>query len=97
VIDAGEIHLADLNEELRRRVLVVSTARFTEFSGRVVIVPEARRVPDTVSYPWRVAYDDVVFAVDHVRSIPAARLLEPVGRASNSVMVQIQHALRQIV
>ena len=40
--DAGDIHLADLNEECRRHVLVVSNRRFNRLSGRVLVAPELR-------------------------------------------------------
>ena len=40
MIEAGDIHFADLNEEVRRRVLVVSNARFNSLAGRAMVAPE---------------------------------------------------------
>ena len=70
MIDVGDIHLADLNEERRRRVLVVSIARFHRAADRVLIAPETLGPPDDVPFPWRVAVDGAVFAVDFLRTIP---------------------------
>ena len=38
--EAGDIYLADLDEERRRRVLVVSNARFNRAAERVLVAPE---------------------------------------------------------
>lgn len=94
--DAGDIHLADLNEERRRRVLVLSSDRFNRIAGRAIVAPEISGGPDDVPYPWRVAEGDAVFAVDHVRSIPTARLLDRVGRASHPAMTAARRALLNI-
>ena len=54
MIQPGDIYLADLNEEVRRRVLVVSNARFANASGRAVVIPEIvgpiEEVPPSVAY-----------------------------------------------
>ena len=39
MIESGNIHLADLNQEHRIPVLVVSTGRFTRLSGRALVAP----------------------------------------------------------
>ncbi|TPW09674.1 MAG: Uncharacterized protein FD127_4064, partial [Acidimicrobiaceae bacterium] len=54
MINAGDIHLADLNDKLRRRVLVISSARFHHASGRALVAPEVIGEPDDVPFPWRV-------------------------------------------
>jgi mRNA-degrading endonuclease toxin of MazEF toxin-antitoxin module len=40
MIDIGDIHLADLNEEHRRLVVVVSTNQFHQGSGRALVAPQ---------------------------------------------------------
>jgi mRNA-degrading endonuclease toxin of MazEF toxin-antitoxin module len=95
-MDAGEIYLADLNEELRRKVVVVSSERFAQASHRVMIVPEISG-PDPIGFPWRVASADAVFAVELLQSLDADRLLERVGRVTPKAMVQIRSVLRQVM
>lgn len=96
MIEAGDVHLADLNEEIRRRVLVVSVSRFHRLSDRAIVVPEVIGVGDEVSDPWRVTVGEAVFAVDLVRSIPAARLLDRVDRAPAPAMTEVRRALRSL-
>jgi mRNA-degrading endonuclease toxin of MazEF toxin-antitoxin module len=96
VIDAGDIHLADLNEEHRRRVLVISNGRFHGVSGRALVAPEIIGEPDEVPFPWRVQIDDAVYAVDLVRSMPADRLRERTDRASAAAMIVVRRALLNI-
>lgn len=95
--DAGDIHLADLNVERRRHVLVVSNRRFNRLSERVLVVPEITGPPADLAFPWWVEADGVVFAVDLIRSIPGDRLLDRTGRAPASVMGQIQRTLARII
>ena len=96
MIDAGDIYLADLNEDLRLRVLVVSNERFHRLAGRVLVAPELPLLPDDVAFPWRVTVDDTTFAVDLLRSVPAERLLERVNRAPAGVVKQVEQVLRRI-
>ena len=96
MIDAGDIHLADLNEERRRRVLVISNGRFQRVCGRVLVAPEVVGDPDEVPFPWRVQVDDAVYAVDLVRSLPVARLLDRTGRAPTAAMAVVRRALLNI-
>jgi mRNA-degrading endonuclease toxin of MazEF toxin-antitoxin module len=96
MIEAGEIHLADLNEERRRRVLVVSTERFHRFSERVLVAPEVFGEPDEVPFPWRIQVEDGVYAVDLMRSLPIDRLLDTTGRASATTMATVRRALLNI-
>ena len=96
--DIGEVWLADLNEERRRRVLIVSAARFNRAAARVVVVPEIDGGPDEVPFPWRIEDDDgTVYAVDFVRAIPGERLLELAGRASSATSGRVQRAIRTIM
>ncbi|MEL7207053.1 MAG: type II toxin-antitoxin system PemK/MazF family toxin [Actinomycetota bacterium] len=94
--EAGDIHLADLNEERRRQVLVVSNHRFNLLSGRVLVAPEITGGPDEVPFPWRIAVADTVFAVDLLRSLPAGRLLDRTGRAPEAVMDAVRGAVLNI-
>lgn len=96
MIDAGDIHLADLHEERRRRVLVISNRRFHQTSGRVIVAPELFGEADEVPFPWRVQVGDIVFAVDLVRSLPTTRLLRRTNRAPASAMTLVRRALLNI-
>jgi mRNA-degrading endonuclease toxin of MazEF toxin-antitoxin module len=93
----GDIHLADLNEERRRRVLVVSTVRFNRMTRRVVVIPEVGGAPDEVPFPWRIEVEGAVFAVDLLRSMPAERLLQRTGRATHATMLQVRRAIQHII
>ena len=92
----GDIHLADLNEERRRRVLVASNARFNCATRRVVVIPEVFGEPDDVPFPWRVMVGDAIFAVDLLRTISIERLLQRTGQASLVDMLQIRRAILHI-
>ena len=96
MIHAGDIFLADLNEELRRRVLVISTERFHRASGRAIVAPEVVGEPDEVPFPWRVQVEDAVYAVDLVRTLPIDRLLDRTDRATAAAMSAVRGALLNI-
>lgn len=96
MIDAGDIFLADLNEERRRRVLVMSTDRFHRASGRAIVAPEVLGEPDDVPFPWRVQVEDGVYAVDLARTLPIDRLLDRTDRASAAAMVTVRRAIISI-
>jgi mRNA-degrading endonuclease toxin of MazEF toxin-antitoxin module len=97
MIDAGDIHFADLNEERRRRVLVMSNRRFHELSGRALVAPEVFGGPDDVPFPWRVQLDDAVYGVDLLRSVPVGRLLERTSRVPVATMDATRRALLHII
>jgi mRNA-degrading endonuclease toxin of MazEF toxin-antitoxin module len=97
VTEAGDIHLADVDQKRRLHVLVVSSGKFTRLSGRVVVAPAVPGEPDEVPFPWRIAAEGHVFAVDLLRSIPADRLLERVGRVTPSVAASVQRVIRHIL
>lgn len=94
--EAGDIYLADLNEERRRRVLVLSSRRFAQLSRRVLVAPEVLGASDEVPFPWRIEVDGAVFAVDLLRSVPADRLLEQTGRAPAAAVQRARQALHTI-
>ena len=56
------------------------------------MAPEIEGAADEVPFPWRVLVDDVVFAVDFLRTIPASRLRERTDRASHTVMQAVRPA-----
>lgn len=95
-MDVGDVYRADLNEELPRLVVVLSASRFSSLSGRAVVVPALGGPPDEVPDPWRIVIDGTVFAVDHTRSIPVARLVDRVGRAPTAAVNDLRRALRAI-
>ena len=95
-MDAGDIYLADLQQERRRSVVVLSPSTFSSLSGRAIVVPELGGSADEVPDPWRIVIDGGVYAVDHVRSIPVDRLLDRVGRAPASAVNDLRRALRAI-
>jgi mRNA-degrading endonuclease toxin of MazEF toxin-antitoxin module len=90
--DAGDIYLADVNDEIRRKVLVISNGRFHELALRAFVLPMASPRP----YPWRIAHDDTVYAADLLQTIPTDRLLELQGRAPQSVVRRARQAIRHI-
>lgn len=97
MIEQGDIYLADVGDEIRRRVLVLSDPRFTRESRRVIVAPEfVGPVQDTLA-PWRVEVDGAVFGLDRIRSLPSSRLLERTDRAPLTAMVRAQRALRHIL
>jgi mRNA-degrading endonuclease toxin of MazEF toxin-antitoxin module len=97
VIQSGDVYRADLNDEVRIRVLVVSTDRFHRLSGRSLVVPEVfGESADPVNYPWRVQVDDAVFAVDLIRSVAIGNLLERLDRAPAKAMQNVRRTLLAI-
>jgi len=97
MIEAGDIHVADLHLERRLPVLVVSTAKFTRLSGRAIVAPAVPGEPDEVPFPWRIGAEGHVFAIDLLRSIPADRLLDRVGRVTPAVAASVQRVARHIL
>ena len=96
MIHAGDIHLADLRDERRWVVLVLSNDRFHRMSERVLVAPAIEVDGDEVLAPWNIIVEGDVFALDLLRSIPAARLLQRTGRASSVDLERAQRALRLI-
>jgi len=96
MIHAGDIHLADLRDERRWVVLVLSNDRFHRMSERVLVAPAIEVEGDEVLAPWNIIVEGDVFALDLLRSIPAARLLQRTGRASSVDLERAQRALRLI-
>jgi mRNA-degrading endonuclease toxin of MazEF toxin-antitoxin module len=96
-MEPGDICLADLNEERRRHVLVLSVGRFERVSERVIVAPQVFEQPEEVPLPWRIEVDGMVFAVDLLRSMPLTRVLDRVGRAPQSAMARAAIAVHHIL
>lgn len=96
MIQAGDVHLADLRDEKRWVVLVVSNDRFHRVSDRVLVAPSLEVDDDEVVPPWIIQVGGDAFALDLIRSIPASRLLERTGRASSVDLQRARRAIRQI-
>lgn len=92
----GEVWIADLGEEIRRRVLVLSDARLHQIANRAVVAPMSTKVPD--SAPWFVdAGDDEYANVHLIRSLPVARLLERARVIDHRAMVEIRSVLTHLL
>jgi mRNA-degrading endonuclease toxin of MazEF toxin-antitoxin module len=96
MIDSGDIVIADLQGERRQHVLVISTARFHEHTGRAIVAPDVALSPLDDEMPWRIVIDGRPFAVDLLRSIPVDRLLDRAGRAPAVAVRAARHAIRAI-
>lgn len=96
MIDGGDIFRADLHSERRQHVLVLSTARFHQFTGRALVAPEIDLAPLDDEMPWRIVVAGRLFAVDLLRSVPIDALLERVDRAPASTMIAARRAVRAI-
>ena len=96
-MDAGDIYRADLNEEVIRRVLIVSVRQFHRLASRVFVAPELLTPADQVAPPWRVDIDGAVFAVDMLKSLPVDRLVERVGRCQPSVIDEVRRVIQHII
>ena len=77
-------------------MLVLSNDRFHRMSERVLVAPAIEVDGDEVLAPWNIIVEGDVFALDLLRSIPAARLLQRTGRASSVDLERAQRALRLI-
>jgi len=92
VPDRGDIYLADVNDEVRRLVLVVSNSRFHDLAGRAYVLPAASPRP----FPWRIKHEDDVYAADLLQTISTDRLLELSGRAPQAVIRRARVAIQHI-
>lgn len=88
---AGDVYVADTRDEQRRRVLVVSDARFHLATGRAIVAPTIATVAADES-PWRPGVGER-FAVDFLTTLPLDRLLEAVGRVDAATVRRAQRAV----
>jgi mRNA-degrading endonuclease toxin of MazEF toxin-antitoxin module len=88
---AGDVVVADTPGEQRRRVLVVSDARFHRATSRAIVAPSIATVSADES-PWRPGSDER-FAVDYLTTLPLDRLLEVVGRVDGPTLRRAQRAV----
>ena len=96
MIHVGDIHVADLGDERRWPVLVMSNDRFHRTSQRRLVAPGLQVGDDEVLPPWHIRIGEYVYAVDLLRSVPASRLLDRVDRAPSVDIERARRALRQI-
>jgi hypothetical protein len=86
--------LADVGENRRRRVLVVSGPRFGATAGRAVIVPEIGISPDLPLSPWRVPFEETAaLAVDRLTTVPTDVLHQQVGDLPISETRQVRRLI----
>ena len=88
---AGDIFLANARDEQRRRVLVVSDARFHRSTRRAIVAPSITTITADES-PWRPGVEER-FAVDFLTTLPLDRLLEAVGLVDAATLRQAQRAI----
>lgn len=96
MIDAGDICVAELRDQRRRQVLVLSNERFHGMSGRVLVAPEIGVGDDEALDPWTIRVGGAGYAVGLMRSLPADRILDRVGRLSSADRSRAQRAVRFI-
>jgi hypothetical protein len=85
------LYLADVGEERRRRVLVVSGPRFGATAGRAVVVPEIGFDPNLPLSPWRVPFEEsAALAVDRLTTVPTDVLHHQVDQLSISQAQQVR-------
>ena len=97
MIEAGEVHLADVGDERQREVLVASPERFTRRSDRALVVPVMVGDFGELSLPWLIECDGRRFAVDHARTISVGRLLERTSRITATDMARVRRVLRLMI
>ncbi len=95
-MDPGSVYVADVGQERRIRVVVLSNGRYNRHAARVVVVPQFDGPPDGVPSPWRVSDGDRVYAVDFVLSLATERLLEVDGHVSASTLRRLRDVLLRI-
>ena len=95
-MDTGDVYLADLGEESRRHVLVLSSSQFHRRSTRVIVAPEFRGARVEEVPPWRIPVGELVFAVDHIRTVEADLLVDDRGAAPFQAVARARRALLAI-
>ena len=92
----GEVWVADLGDETRRRVLVLSDARLHQIAQRAIVAPMSTEAPNGA--PWFVdtGHDEHV-NVHLIRSIPVARLLERARVIDHRAMIEIRSVLTHLL
>lgn len=96
MIDAGDIYVADVNDEVRRPVLAVSADRFHRLADQAFVVPQISTDSVEDLFPWRIEVGGAVYAVDRMRSIATTRLFERTGRATLAEMNAVRRAIRHL-
>jgi len=92
---AGDVWLADRGDETRRRVFIVSDARFHRLADRAVVAPLLDEMPGAPR-PWHVPIGDRVIAANQLGTLATARLLELVERSDFETLRQVRRAVGEI-
>jgi len=87
-----ENSIADLNQEVRLPVLVLSNRQFHQLTGWALVAPKVQTVP----HPWRIDHAGETYAVDLARTVSLDNLGEVVATASVSAQNRAMRALRFI-
>jgi mRNA-degrading endonuclease toxin of MazEF toxin-antitoxin module len=95
-IEQGDVHVVDLGDGVRLRVVVLSDERFTRASGRAIVAPALEPVDSEVLDPWRVRSGGDVFALDLLRTLSVDRLLDRVDRVPAPAVERMRRAIRHI-
>jgi mRNA-degrading endonuclease toxin of MazEF toxin-antitoxin module len=93
VIDAGDVHLADVGAEIRRHVVVVSSARFHRLTGRAIVAPITRTDPLDIDDPFFVEAGDETVHVASLRSTSLERLLDRTDRLAAPALRNVRRAV----
>ena len=94
---AGEIWLADVGDEQRRLVYVISDDRFQVLADRALVAPVLDEMP-SASRPWHVAVlGQRAIAVNLLATTPVERLLERIDTAGHETLRRVRHAVHAIV
>lgn len=96
MVEQGDLWLAELRDEARRPVLVVSNQHLHRRSERVLVAPATPLTKDEQLDPWRLDFGGTVFAMDLIQTLPSARLLEAIGRVSAREVTSFRRAIRAI-
>lgn len=83
--DRGSSWIAEVAGQ-RREALVLSNSTFARRYGRVLLAPDAGATDDEPRRPGWVGVTSAYFDVTKITAVPLARLLEPRGTVSKSVM-----------
>lgn len=96
MIEQGDIWLAELGDEIRRAVFIVSDARFHQGSARAFVAPLLEMREDAVLRPWRLRHGRQVIALDFLRSVELTRLLERIDAVPVATIRRAQRLVRAI-
>lgn len=92
MIEAGDVHLADVGTDTRRHVVVLTSAKFHRLTGRAIVAPLAPTVALDADDPFVVDAESETVHVAFLRSTPLERLLDRTDRLSNAALRNVHRA-----